>query len=272
MNRAIIFLSCVTALLAQPHSQSRHLKQFGGNTGLVLIASARDGWAIATDGAQLNADGTTSRADKLFPIGRVGAVAIAGSVSIQDPVGRPVREELDVAGIVRTWIASHPDASLDSGIREITGQVSREAIRFFSARGPGKHAGEYRFTLIFAGYTNQKPVIIGSKYFAPIAKGRPPKIEPIAVSATPGTILVFGPGAVAAEVFDGNSASLKKFKSSDAIANYKSSSPQSLTAQQLSTVLGTILDATESAQGKAFSRNSKVAAPNKIITVGLSLK
>lgn len=271
MHRAIL-LTCFTTLFAQPHSQSGHLKQFGGNTGLVLVASARDGWAIATDGAQVNADGTISRADKMFRIGKDGAVAIAGSVSIQDPVGRQVREELDVPGIVRTWTESHPEASLDSGIREITGQVSRDATQFFSARDPGKHAGEYRFALIFVGYSDQKPVIAGTRYFAPAAKGKPPKIETIKVSAMPGAILVFGPGAVAAELLDGNSASLKKFKSSTSIANYKSSSPQSLTAEQLSGVLATIVDATESAQGKAFSHNSTVAAPNKVVTIGFSFK
>ncbi len=272
MNRTIIFLSCVAALFAQPHSQSRHLRQFGGKTGLVLIASARDGWAVATDGAQVNADGTISRAEKLFRIGKDGAVAIAGSVSIQDPVGRPVREELDVPEIVRTWINSHPEASLDSAIREITEQVSGDASKFFSARDPGKHAGEHSFTLIFVGYANQKPVITGTRYFAPVAKGKPPRVERITVSADPGLVFVFGPGAVAAELLDGNSPSLKKFKASSAIANYKASSPKSLTAEQFSAVLATILDATESATGKALSGKNTVAAPNKVVTITFALK
>src|SRR5690348_17192678 len=136
--RTLVLMGCVIPGFGQPHPHSVHLRQFGGNTGLVLIASARDGWAIATDGAQVNADGTVSRAEKLFPIGKTAAVAIAGSVSIQDPVGRPVREELDLVEIVKGWTDSHPDASLDNAIREITELVSQKSNHFLSARNPGK--------------------------------------------------------------------------------------------------------------------------------------
>jgi hypothetical protein len=267
MHRTIIALACVTALFAQPRPQSKRLKQFGGNTGLVLIASARDGWAVATDGAQVNADGTISRAEKLFPVGKNGAVAIAGSVSIQDPVGRPVREELDVPGIVTTWTNSHPDASLEAGVREITETVSRESNRFFSARAPGKAGGSFKFALIFVGYSDQRPVIAGTRYFAPIAKGKPPRVEAITASADPGSIFVFGPGAVAAELLTGKSPALKNFQSSEPIQTYRSSSLQSLAANQFSQVLLTVIQATESRQDKARSRGIAVSPPNKAAIV-----
>lgn len=256
-------MGCVTPLLGQAHAQAPHLRQFGGSTGLVLIASARDGLALATDGAQVNADGTISQAEKLFPVGKNGAVAIAGSVSIQDPVGRPVREELDLVGMVKGWIDSHPDASLRNAIREISELVSQKSAHFFSARVPGKQAGAFKFALIFVGYANEKPVITGTRYFAPSAKGKPPRTEPIKTAADPGTIFIFGPGAVATELLTGKSPALKKFKSSEAIKSYKSSSPQSLTADQLSAVLSSIIEATESREGKALSHGGVVAPPNK---------
>lgn len=272
MHRTIVLLACFTGLFAQPHSPSPHLKEFGGNTGLVLIASARDGFAVATDGAQVNADGTISRAEKLFPIGKDGAVAIAGSVSIQDPIGKPVREELDLVGMVKGWIDSHPDASLDAGIHEITELASQTSNRFFSAREPGKEAGAFKFALIFVGYSDQKPVITGTRYFAPTAKGKLPKTESIEAPADPGSILVFGPGAVAMELLTGKSAALKKFSSSEAIQNYRHSSPTSLTAEQFSRVLSSIVEATESAQGKALAHGSAVAPPNKVLTITFALK
>lgn len=259
----LVLMGCVTPLFGQPRPQSSHLRQFGGTTGLVLIASARDGWAIATDGTQVNADGTISQAEKLFPIGRDGAVAIAGSVSIQDPVGRPVREELDLVRMVKGWIDSHPDASLGSGIREITELVSQKSTHFFSARMPGNQAGAFKFALIFVGYTNEKPVITGTRYFAPAAKGKQPKTEPINAAADPGIIFVFGPGAIAAELLTGKSPALKKLKSSEPIKSYRSSSPKSLTADQLSAVLSSIIEATESREGKALSHGGIVAPPNK---------
>jgi hypothetical protein len=265
MYRTILFVACFTALLAQP--QYRHIKHFGGKTGLVLVASGQDGLAIATDGAQVNADGTISQAEKLFPIGKEGAVAIAGIASIQDPVGRPVREELDVAAIVRTWTNSHQDASLDTGVRAITDAVSRESNRFFSARDPGKHAGEYRFALIFVGYRNDKRVITGTRYFAPAVKGKPLKTEPVTTTAEPGSLLVFGPGAVTNELLTGKSPALKKFKSSEPINHYRSSFPQSLSAEQFAQVLSTILEAAESPQGKALSHGSAVAPPNKAAVI-----
>jgi hypothetical protein len=260
-------MGCVTPVSGQAHPEAPHLRPFGGDTGLVVIGSVRDGWAIATDGAQVNADGTVSRAEKLFPIGKTGAVAIAGSVSIQDPVARPVREELDLVGIVKGWTDSHPDASLDDAIREITKLVSQKSSHFLSARNPGKQAGKYIFALIFAGYANEKPVLQGTWYFEPAAKGKPQKTEPINAAADPGTIFVFGPSAVAMELLTGKSPALKKFKFSEAIKNYKSSSPQSLTAEQLSAVLSSIIEATESRDGKALSHGGVVAPPNKAAVI-----
>lgn len=262
MHRIIIFLAFATTLLAQSHSHPRQLRQFGGDTGLVLIASARDGWAIVTDSAQVNADGTVSRAEKLFPIGKKGAVAIAGNVSIQDPVGRPVREELDLVGMVKGWIDSHPERSLDNAVHEITDLVSRKSDQFFSARDQGKQAGTFKFALIFAGYANERAVITGTRYFAPTAKGKPPKEESINAAADPGSIFVFGPGSVATQLLTGRSTALRNFQSAEAIRNYRSSPPGFFTAEQLGQVLSTILDATESAQGKS-SAGTAVAPPNK---------
>lgn len=263
MTKKLIALFCSTALLAQVPSAGQRVQVFPGRTGLVLIAAASDGFSVATDAAQLNADGTISQADKLFPIGKEGVVAIAGAVSTQDPVNRPVREEFDVAAMVRAWVDSHPGASLDSGIREISTLVSNNANRFFAARVSAKDAGKFKFALVFAGYKDDKPVLTGTRYFMPLAKGRAMKIEPISVEIEPGKVFLFGPGAVATELLSGTSAALKTFKAEPAVKKYRSSRPEQMTAHDLGALLKVVLQATESAEGKKLSGAIAVAPPNK---------
>ena len=267
MTRIFIALFC-TVLFAQAHSPNQTIQVFPGRTGLVLIASAPDGFSVATDGAQRNADGTTSQADKLFAVGKEGVVAIAGTVSIQDPMNRPVRQELNVSNIVRTWIDSHPQASLDSGVREISALVSSRSTSFFSTRNPGKAAGRFSFALVFAGYSNGKPVLAGTRYFMPAGKGKAMKTEPISVDIKPGKIFVFGPGAVARELLRGTSARLNKFKADPAIRKYRSTPPGQMTAADYQALFQAVIQATESPEGRKLAGAIIVASPNKFATVG----
>ncbi|HET7873612.1 MAG TPA: hypothetical protein VFL42_13930 [Terriglobales bacterium] len=264
MIKRLIALACIATAFAQSPSAGQRVVLFGGKTGLVLIAAARDGFAIATDGAQSNADGTISQAEKLFAIGKEGAVAIAGAVSVQDPVTRPVREEFDVAGMVGAWVDSHPEASLDSAIREISTMVSNNANRFFAARVSQKDAGQYKFTLVFAGYNGDKPVLTGTRYYMPLAKGKPMKIVPITAEIKAGKLFVFGPGAVADQLLSGTSTSLKKFAAEAAVKKYRSLRAGQLTAQDLGQLFRVILQATESPEGRKLSGKIFVAPPHKL--------
>src|SRR5438045_7442347 len=105
----IILLSSL-ALVAQ----TNNLHVTPGKIGMVLVAASSDGVAVATDGAQFNADGTSSEVQKLFQVGKQGAILLAGNVSIQDPVDRPVREEVNVARIAKGWLDSHADATMET--------------------------------------------------------------------------------------------------------------------------------------------------------------
>src|SRR5258708_1790140 len=92
----VVCFAIAAAALAQTHVTP-------GRVGMVMIANAGDGFALAADGASTNADGTLSTVQKLLPAGKNGAVLFAGAVSIQDPVGRPVREEVNVVPMASRW-------------------------------------------------------------------------------------------------------------------------------------------------------------------------
>ena len=115
----MIFLTCLLSSLALVGQTGDMVHVFPGHTGLVLITTTHEGFAVAVDGAQSNADGTSSEVQKLFPVGKYGAIAFAGNVSIQDPVDRPVREEVNISRIAKTWLDSHPDAALEMANSEI---------------------------------------------------------------------------------------------------------------------------------------------------------
>jgi len=165
---------------------------FPGRIGLVLIAATHDGFAVAGDGAQANADGTASEVQKVFQVGKYGAIALAGSVSIQDPIDRPVREEINISRIAKTWLDSHPDAGLETANREINSLVTQTLAKFFSTRHPGAQAGKFAFAIICAGFVDGKPFTYGNNYFTPISPGKAARAEKIPGDIRTGEVWVFG--------------------------------------------------------------------------------
>lgn len=269
MKISMLFLLCFTTLFAQPHPVPQpHL--YPGRTGLTIIALAPDGFALAADGAQFNADHTTSEVRKIFPIAKTGAVVLAGQVSTQDPVTRPVREEFNASRIAELWLNAHPDASFDDAARELNATISKSADNFFSRRNPGRAAGSYRFALIFVSYGDGNPVLSGTRYFMPSSSGKPMRTKKITSAMVPGEVWIFGLAKVPEELLTGTSSSLKKYKAQPAITKIRSSRAR-LSAQDSLAALKGVLEAAESLQGKAFDPGrSVIGPPNRHATITIS--
>lgn len=267
MIKSILVLLCLGTLSAQPRPAAQpHL--YPGRTGLTLIALANDGFALASDGAQLNADGTTSEVQKIFPVGKTTAAVLAGEVSAQDPVTRPVREEFNAARIVELWLKAHPDATFEIARRELSALILEGANRFFSHRDPGREAGRYKFALLFVDYAGGKPSISGARYFMPLASGKPVRTEATAAAVRPGEMWIFGLVKVPQELLAGNSAALKTYKADPAIRKFRSSPRDQLPAQDLLAAFDVTLQAAESPQGRKFDpRRSVIAPPNRLATI-----
>ncbi len=152
--QAVVCFVVATAALAQTHVTP-------GRVGMVMVGKASDGFALATDSASTNADGTLSNAQKLLPAGKNGVVLFAGAVSIQDPVGRPVREEVSVARIASAWLDSHRDTTIQSAETEINAAVC-------------------------------KPVVSITRYFIPAAKGKAPRAVHASYQAKAGDAWILG--------------------------------------------------------------------------------
>lgn len=265
----ILFLAWIAALAVPTRETSPAARVFPSSSGLILISSTHDGIAVAADGASSNADGTVSQAQKLFPIGKAGAVAVAGIVSIQDPVSRPVREEVNVSRITAAWLDTHPDATLDIAIREINAAVAEAATKYFSTRAPGADMGRYKFALIFAGLSEGKPVINATRYSMPLAKGKAMRAEPITGEIKTGQLWVFGQSRVEQALLTNSSTSLAKFRAEASIKKLHSSRPADLTLQDYVNAFDTVLRATESAEGKKMIVGKvAVAPPNKFAIIG----
>src|SRR5258708_27326100 len=146
-----------------------------GRVGMVMVANTSDGFAFAADGASINADGTLSTVPKLLQAGKNGAVLFAGAVSIQDPVGRAVREEVNIARIASVWLDAHRDTTLQSAETEINSAISQALTRFYATRNPGADRERYTFALVAAGYADGKPVVSVTRFFIPAAKGKAPR-------------------------------------------------------------------------------------------------
>src|SRR5258708_6244069 len=183
--QAVVCFAIATAALAQTHVTP-------GRVGMVMVANTSDGFAFAADGASTNADGTLSTVQKLLPAGKNGAVLFAGAVSIQDPVGRPVREEVNIARIASAWLDSHRDATIETAETEINAAVSQALTKFFSTRKPGAEAGGYGFAIVFAGYVDGKPVVSVTRYFIPVSKGKPPRTVHVSYKAKAGDAWILG--------------------------------------------------------------------------------
>lgn len=269
MAKSLLAFLCLTALYAQPGPATQpHL--FPGRVGLTLIAAANNGFAIASDGAQPNADGTISEVKKMFPLGKYGAVVLAGKVSTQDPVTRPVREEFNASRIVELWLNAHPDASFDSARRDLTTLVSQAADRFFSRRHFGAEAGRYRFALLFLSYADGRASLSGLRYFTPPGQGKPMRTEAISSAPRAGEIWIFGMVRTPQELLTGNSAALGKYKADPAVHKFRSSERNQMSAGDVLSAFDVVLQATESSEGRKLDPGSSVVAPpNRLATITL---
>ncbi len=239
-----------------------------GRVGLVLIAASNDGFAVATDGAQFNADGTPSEAQKLFQVGKQGAILLAGNVAIQDPVDRPVREEVNVARIAKGWLDSHPDATLETANSEINNMVLQSLTKFFSTRRPGKQAGQSLFEVIGVSVAGGKFAMAGRSYFIPLAQGKPPRTEKTSGGFKAGEFQGYGNGAVVAELLGGKSAVFKEFKADPVIKKYRSARGEGLSAEDFIGVFRVVLMAAESEEGKKFSHGTSIiSSPNRLAII-----
>jgi len=264
----ILFLAWITSIATPTRETASAARVFPSTTGLILITSTQEGIAIAADGASWNADGTVSQAQKLFPVGKTGAVAVAGTVSIQDPVTRPVREEVNVSRITAAWLDAHPDATLDVATREINAAVTEATAKYFSTRTAGADMGRYKFALIFAGFSDGKSVINATRYYMPLAKGKGMRTEPIKGEIKTGQLWVFGQSRVEQALLTGSSASLTKFRAEASIKKLHSSRPAEITLQDYVNAFDTVLRATESTEGKKMIVGKvAVAPPNKLATI-----
>lgn len=264
----IILLACLLSSLALADETVEIVHVSPSRTGLLLIASTHDGFAVASDGAQANADGTASEVQKVFQVGKHGAIAFAGSVSIQDPIDRPMREEVNVSRIAKGWLDSHPDAGLETANSEVNALVSQTVAKFFSTRNPGAQAGKFAFAIICVGLVDGKPFTAGNKYFTPISKGKAARTEKTAENLKIGEVWSNGPGKVLEELVSGRSAALAKFKAEPSVKKFHSSAARDLSAQDFLNLFDTILRAAESDEGKKFDRTPYMAAPpNRLATI-----
>lgn len=262
----VSFLLCLTALSAQSRPFAEP-QVYPGHTGLTLIGLATDGFAIAADGAQLNADGTVSEVKKVFQIGKTGAVVLAGNVSVQDPVTRPVRGEFNAGRITELWLNAHPDVTFENASRELSTVISQAGGHFFAHRNPGAQAGRARFTLIFLDYAGSKPSFSGWRYFMPTAAGQPMRTEKISPAMQPGEIWMFGLVKLPQELLTRNSSAVNVLKDQSSIAQIRSSRAER-SAEDFAAAFDTMLRAAESPQGhKSQPARAVIGPPNRVATI-----
>lgn len=264
MLKRILPLICLLSLLAsasqREEREHKKIKVVIGHGGLVLIARTNEGFALAADGSSFNADGTVSLADKLLAAGKRGALLLAGTVAIQDPVGRPVRQEVNVSRVAAAWLQSHPEVEIDAASRELNALVAGTVEKFYATRDPGADANKYQFEMIFAGFTGTQPVITRTRYFIPRVKGGKPRAETVAATLAPGALLASGPVKAKNELLGGKSAALKTFKSEAAVAKFRAASGN-LSLQDFIGLFDVVLRAAESEEGKKLESTGAIVAP-----------
>jgi hypothetical protein len=239
-----------------------------GRGGLVMVARAGEDFVVASDSAVLNADGTLSTIQKILPVGKNGALLLAGMVSLQDPVSKPVREEVNIARIAASWLAAHPEADIHTAREQIDSQVVAALVKFFSVRNPGAEANQYKFTLIYAGFLDEKPVCNATRYYLPAARGKNPRAEDLFATLESGEARIFSGSGAVRELLNGKSHDLSEFKADPAMRKLHGAGRQGLQAEDYLRVFSTTLGAAESAEGlKLDSGRAIISAPNKLATI-----
>lgn len=273
LTKAVLLLVCLAPAVMPAGGQERErehrkFKLVIGHGGLVLLAATQEGFALATDGSSFNADGTTSLAEKLLPAGKQGAVAFAGTVAIQDPVGRAVRQEVNVSRLAAAWLKAHPEADIDTVGQELNAQIESALNKFYATRDPEHDAGKYKFEMIVVGFAKGKPSAMVTRYFIPKAKGAPVRTEKTTISAKPGEVLAFGPAKVKDELLTGKSGALKAFKDEAPVEKFRAAAPGAFGLQDYVGLFDVILRASESEEGKKFDGSSAIVAkPNSFAVV-----
>jgi hypothetical protein len=233
---------------------------------LVLVAYTRGTFVFGADGASANADGTVSEVQKIFPVGKNGAILFSGATSIQDPVERPVRQQLNIVRIAKTWLDAHPDADLPTAGHEIYRAVSQALTTFFAQRDPGIEAGHDKFTIVFVGFVEGKAVVMTTAYGIP-RKGAVARTQTASDQATPGRIWMFGQSDVAERLLRGDRGPLEKFQAEPGPVKYHTHRDKMTDSDYLS-LFGTMLRASESAEGQqAHHGLGPVAPPNRFATL-----
>lgn len=236
--------------------------------GLVELGVAQDGLALAADSSSLNADGRVSQEQRLFQLGKHGALALTGTVSIQDPVGKPVREEVNIARIVGAWAAAHTDVDLQTANRDINATIAAALNKFLATRDPGKERGAFKFGLIVAGFQEGKPALTMTRYFMPAVKGKQARAEETSAVLHAGELWLFSSSVAAADILSDKTAGLKTFADRPAVRKFHSASASSLAAQDFLGLLDAVLRAAESDQGRKIDgKRAIVAPPNRFATV-----
>jgi len=265
---ALVALISISVSFSQAPKAGSSVHAFPGRNGIALIAMGQNGFAIAADGAQYNADGTISQTQKILQAGKTGAVIFAGKTSQQDPVGRAVREEFNPLRIATPWLEKHPDVSIDTASRELGAILSEAANKYFATRVTLKDANKPAFAVIFVGYANGQPFMKGSRYFLPAAPGKNLHAELINAAPSPGEIWMLGLTKVAQELMTGKSAAMDKFKADPAVEKLRSAKPAERSAQDYASAFNTVLNAVESAEGRKVDPGpALVGGPNRIATI-----
>jgi len=269
MRKKTLLSVLLMCLLAQGREGSSAPHVVPAKVGLVMIGAAQDGFALAADGSSLNADGRVSQEQKLFQVGKLGALALTGTVSIQDPIGKRERGEVNIARIAGAWLAAQSDVDLQTVNRDLNTAIAAELNKFLCTRDRGER-GAFKFGVIIAGFSDGKPVLMTTRYFMPALKGKPARAQQTSTALQAGDLWTFGSSAVPAEIYAGKTNALKTFKDEPSVKKFRSAQKSSLTAQDYINLFDTTLRAAESEEGKKMGgKRAIVAPPNRFATITL---
>jgi hypothetical protein len=156
---------------------------------------------------------------------------------------------VNVARIVSSWVAAHPDAELETANRELNAEIAKALNQFLSTRDPGAQRGIFKFGVIAAGFANGKPVLMTTRYFMPSVKGKPPRTEQASSLVQAGDLWVFG--------------------NSSAVGNgIKGGLSAKSAAQDYISFFDSVLKAAESEKGrKVDGKRAIVAPPNRFASI-----
>jgi hypothetical protein len=270
MCKKTLLLALLICRLAYAREDASAPHVVPAKAGLVMIGATQDGFALAADGSSLNADGRVSQEQKLFQIGKLGALALTGTVSIQDPIGRRVRGELNIARIAGAWLVAHPDADVQAANHDLNSTITAELNKFLSMRDPGAERGAFKFGVIIAGFSEGKPVLMTTRYFMPALKGKPARTQQTSMALQAGDLWTFGSSAVPAEIYAGKTNALKTFKDEPVVRKFRSAPKPTLAAPDYINLFDTTLRAAESEEGKKMDgKRGIVALPNRFATITL---